>query len=155
MYENKEICSECDGACCKMMPGCCYPEDFGLPGDTSRLSEALRSGRYAIDWWEGDPRAGFDELSRAYHVRPAVRGYEGCLCDPSWGGLPCTFFVDSVGCSLSLLDRPRECRSLEPVVGDDACIMHDGCGKHSASIAWIPYTALLEEVIRQYQDGPW
>ena len=30
-YENKELCSDCGGKCCKRMSGICQPEDFGQP----------------------------------------------------------------------------------------------------------------------------
>ena len=55
MLENKEMCAKCGGRCCKRMPGANSPKDFGLPNE-SLLKQALESGNYAIDCWDGDPR---------------------------------------------------------------------------------------------------
>lgn len=92
MFVNKKICSECGGSCCKSMPGSCYPEDFGVQMGFSQLDKALLSGKYAIDWWDGDARDDKDELCRTYYVRPATKGMKGVLYDPSCGGV-CVFLA--------------------------------------------------------------
>lgn len=146
MYENKTICGECGGECCKHLPGACYPEDFGVPLDESRLAYALASGRYAIDWWEGDPRPDShdldDERDRTYFVRPATKGREGTRFDGSWGG-ECTF-LGSEGCDLPEDARPLECKSLEPRI-DGKCVMHNSRGKQEAAILWLEFEHLLDE----------
>jgi Fe-S-cluster containining protein len=145
-YENKTLCAECGGVCCKALPGGTFPEDFGMP-DEARLQAALASGRYAIDWWEGDVTGG--ERGQTYFVRPAVKGSEGELRDPAWGGT-CTFFIHGTGCELAFSDRPYECRFLEPmplVDGRPKCRMDYPCGvpcKKASAIAWVPYQYLLE-----------
>lgn len=121
-----------------------------------RLLLALRSGRYAIDWWEGDPRLEYHEdyLSSAEFVRPAVKGLEGYATDPTYGG-PCTF-LGSSGCELAHDDRPRNCRGLVPRVGDSCQERRaDGSavGKRDYILAWIPYLDLLEEVRREAKGG--
>jgi len=140
MFVNKEICSACGGKCCKDIPGCYYPEDFNMENGYSKLKEALKTGKIAIDWWEGDPREGKDEYTRGYFVRPATKWMEGVLYDPSWGG-ECIFLTNS-GCQLEEDKRPLNCRKLEP--GADKCIPHDGVSKRDAAIAWLPYYDFLD-----------
>ena len=114
-YVTPDICGPCGGQCCLKVPGANWPQDFGLPRIKKQLREALDSGRYAIDWWEGDPRHDYhddDEMGCAYFVRPAVKGMEGVLRDPTWGG-PCTFLEEGVGCVLDPKQRPRACRWLD------------------------------------------
>lgn len=132
-FLNKDLCSICDGECCKNMPGCNLPEDFGKSLYFSLL-EHFKTGKWAIDWWEGDPRKGKHELTRAFFIRPAIKNKTN-LFDPSWGG-ECVFFTSGVGCSLDDKKRPAECRLLEP--NSDRCIKHGG-SKQEASIAWIPF----------------
>lgn len=87
-YLKPEICALCGGACCRHMPGAAFPTDFGSPFNPRKLDEAIGSGYWAIDWWEGDPRIKKDELGRAYFVRARVKGKP--IIDPSWGG-ECVF----------------------------------------------------------------
>lgn len=136
MFDNKKICTDCGGACCKHLPGSAYPEDFG--NDFEQVKAALATGRWAIDWWDGDPRNGKDELGSANFVRPAIKGYEGRLYHGAWGG-ECTFLGPD-GCELKSKKRPRECRLLEPQEGKGKCKMHQNCGKQDAAIAWLPFT---------------
>jgi hypothetical protein len=143
--ENPTLCSSCGGKCCKQMPGITHPEDWGLPSDTSRLEAALNSGRWAIDWWEGDPENTTgdymkDNVDRAFYVRPATQGNEGLLMDASWGGA-CTFHSE-IGCTLSTNDRPKECRDLKPAEGG-SCSMTTEFTKRNAAIAWLPYNDFL------------
>jgi hypothetical protein len=145
MYENPELCKACGGECCRYLPGAAMPEDFGLPGEATSLLAALASGRWTIDWWEGDPRPGEDSLSHAYFVRPATKGNEGERYDPSWGGV-CTF-LSTDGCELPPEARPALCRFLEPRA-DGNCIKH-GVTKQEASIAWLDWADLLMD-----SDGP-
>ena len=141
MYENKKICSACGGQCCNTLPGACFPSDFNLPGDISFLETALKTGRWAIDWWEGDPRQGGNEYSRGFFVRPAIKGQEGKMFDGSWGGV-CTFLKNDC-CALDADKRPSNCRNLEPK--ESGCITHDD-SKRGAAIAWIPYYKILEDM---------
>jgi len=151
MYEVPEFCTACGGACCRQMPGATFPEDWGTPLDVQGLLEALRGGRWAIDWWEGDPRRDNPEvlLSRACYVRPATVEKIGRLYDASWGGV-CNFFTPGIGCQLPPNERPTECRYLEPADLDPVKGYHDckdhGKDKGQAAIAWIPYEDLLENI---------
>jgi len=143
-FQRPEICSQCGGKCCKRLPGTAHPSDFGLPS-TRRLSAALRSGRWAIDWWEGDPREDREEVKRGYWIRPATKGKEGELYDGSLGG-KCTFLTLR-GCELSPEDRPLQCRLLEPRPGGHGnCKAHHGFTKREDALAWEPYWDLLDNI---------
>jgi len=137
-FLNAQLCNNC-GACCKRQPGCNFPSDFESEDE---IVEALKSGRYAIDYWEGDPGDG-DERT-AYFVRPAVKGKEGILVDPAWGG-KCTFLTNK-GCELAPEQRPKQCLDLEPKK-DLECKIHNGSTKQNASIAWRIHHDLLESLI--------
>ncbi len=137
-FERPEVCGPCGGACCKTMPGHAFPSDLGAD-ISGELRARLATGKWAIDWWEGDPREGKDELDYAYYLRPATIGKEGQLEDASWGG-QCTFLRDD-GCSI-FDQRPTGCRGLEPAPGGDPskCQVRHGT-KRDAAIAWIPFHA--------------
>lgn len=152
---NPEICQECGGNCCQHMPGIAFPEDFGK----SRMQmlfymvEALSTGFWAIDWWDGDPRWNGDDrfesdLDQAYFIRPATVHAKGRLYDPSWGGV-CVLWSQKYGCSLKPEKRPRQCRMLKPVPlemreRNDGCKTAEENDKRSAAIAWIQYHDLIE-----------
>ena len=136
-FLNPEICKKCGGKCCKAMPGSAYPEDFKEPLFESLLS-AFKSGNWAIDWWEGDPREGKEEVDVAYYIRPRTKDNDA-LFDPSWGG-EC-IFLNNNGCILKPEERPQSCRLLEPQENGE-CI-HHGNIKRGAAIAWLPYTDII------------
>lgn len=148
--QDATACTACGGACCKAMPGGSHPNDWGAPNVAEmerRIAAALGSGRYAIDWWEGDPR-GLEEgdlgyVSQGFYIRPATKGKEGRVYDASWGG-ECTFLMPT-GCTLAHDARPLECRTLEPRY-PYRCEQHHG--KHATAVAWIEYHSLLENIVR-------
>jgi Fe-S-cluster containining protein len=142
VYLNPDLCAACGGSCCKQMPGSVHPADV----TRDQVRAMLASGRYAVDWWDGDPRSSADipdgqELAQAYFLRPATQGQEGCKYDPSWGG-PCTFLAED-GCTLVPSARPYQCRLLEPRP-KRKCIEHSA-GKSGIAVAWIPYQDWLTE----------
>jgi len=102
---------------------------------------AIKSGRYTIDYWHGDPRDDHEELDQVYFVRPAIKGNEGVLLDPAYGG-ECTFFKEGKGCQLPSDGRPFECRNLEPKwKKDGGCKAHTG--RREVSIMWIEHQDVL------------
>ena len=120
--------------------GAAYPEDFPTK---ELLASALKSGRWAIDWWEGDARPGMFELDVTMYVRPAVKGFEDQLRHTAWRG-ECTFLTPT-GCELTANQRPKECRYLKPEY--DAypkCKTHGGINKQTAAIAWLDRADELE-----------
>lgn len=134
--ENKEICTDCGGRCCKNYPGATVPADFGEDRDS--ILAALSSGKYTLDYCD------YVEGVRALLVRPAIVGNEGMLLDFNNSGR-CTFLTD-VGCSLGYSQRPTVCRDLEPVA-EAGCQSNWSKGK--ASLAWESYWLWLEELIEQ------
>lgn len=142
---NKRICSDCGGKCCKQAPGLVSPNDFPNQDTMVQdIADLLLSGRWAIDWWDGDPRDNGD-LCQVYYLRPAIVHYEGIPQHPSWGG-PCTFFNEGSGCDLAFANRPLQCRQLIP--------NYDGCtypsqdySKKSVVILWIPFQDQIKEAL--------
>ena len=127
------LCTPCGGMCCKTLPGSASPSDF--PTEELR-SEALSSGRWCIDWWEGDPREGKDEVDTAQYMRPATKGKEGKLFDPSWGG-ECTFLTEK-GCELTPDKRPAQCRAVVPHPNNDDCkVDNENFTRQAIAISWL------------------
>lgn len=148
VFVDPDLCGPCGGKCCKHYPGIAYPEDFGLP-DVGRLWTALLTRLWVVDWWEGDPRTGFDEYGRVCFVRPAMVGSIRWPEDPAWVGSPCVFLGPG-GCILSLDERPRGCCALEPLA-NSGCLDHSG-GKLGAAMAWLPYQHILSAVVSGIQE---
>ena len=144
---ESSLCRECNGRCCKGMPGAMSPIDVH-PLTKGRIVEMLLSGQYAIDYWEGDPREGEDEMSVAYFIRPAVAGCDK-LVDASWGG-PCGLFVDGTGCSLSYEDRPQACRSLQ--ADEDGHCRCEHNIKQQIAIDWLPYNDMIDACIKTVRE---
>lgn len=142
-YENASICAKCAGLCCKAYPGSTHPADFDKVTYSS-LVELLRSGLWAIDWWEGDARENGGRLPRTEYIRPAIKGEEDRIFHGAWGG-ECVFLTGS-GCKLALADRPTTCRTMEPTE-ERSCIDHSpGEGRNAkqrAALAWLPYRRIL------------
>jgi hypothetical protein len=140
-YENKIICSHCQGACCKRMPAPAMPEDFN-GANLNSLIEAFKSGKWAIDWLD---RAGLDEPTedtrdKAYFIRPRIKEQLE-LFDISKKG-ECIFLTE-IGCELALAKRPEGCRMLEPIESDK-CLQH-GPGVVIAAMAWMPFNEVIED----------
>jgi Fe-S-cluster containining protein len=134
---NDKTCSKCEGACCKKMPGILHPKDV------LDIGELLRSGDYAVDWWEGDPRKNKDDMEECYFIRPRVKDAE-TIFDPSWGG-ECVFLSEN-GCRLSFKDRPFGCRNLLPKKNDTGeCRDAAGREKREYAMLWIKYQDEIEK----------
>lgn len=173
--ENKSVCAECGGKCCKAYPGSMHPADviraagwLGVGTSRPTLDAALRivleTGQFCIDWWEGDVRrdetspvtkfAGpADALLVTQFVRPVVKGNYGRVRDATWGG-EC-IFLGKGGCMLSFADRPRDCRILRPVKAEGptvVCCYENPARwvnpKKAASFAWLPFQDTIDRVVR-------
>ena len=156
-YEHHELCAECGGKCCKQMPGAMYPED--VTADITNLVDGLKelfsTGKYVVDWWEGDPRELYDDdleyVDSGYYIRPRTIDDYGrfgnSLFCPSWGSR-CVFLTET-GCRLEPQKRPKVCRSLEPLGDPDKCIMHDGASKQDAAREWIPYHEQIHKAAKE------
>lgn len=135
--ENKVICKECGGHCCKSMPGI-----YG-PGQ-------VRKGKFdpktmVIDIIERRGRNGWT----TYRViRP--RGekdtdkVQTCLYPPN----RCMHLTDA-GCALPWEKKPLQCKALVPHVDKTkgiVCVMADGAKDKSLYKAWKKRQAELEEI---------
>ncbi len=147
---NTSICTDCGGKCCQKCPGIARPDDFG-PVETlqATLESYLRTGFWAVDWWEGDPRENGD-LSCVRYIRPAIVGHKGETRHPAWGGT-CILWSSDNGCSLPFNRRPYECRNLIPAAGGrENC---HGINKKETVLTWTPFqsqiVAAMEAVERE------
>jgi hypothetical protein len=172
-----EACAKCKGACCKHIPGETVPRQWMLsqePGsqgylaiDWDKVEEAFLSGKWVIDWWEGDPRNDSYEdgsITTAPYIRPRHSGSRVGLIDtlifPTGS---CAFLTES-GCSLPEVSDPNDPTSLERPAGctnlvakieekDDGkierhCDYPDGKHfKREAAILWIPFRERLLEAV--------
>ncbi len=140
VFKRPDLCKPCGGACCKSLPGAAFPHDFKLSAgdDLAPVREALKSGLWSLDWWDGDPRDDRDDVGRAIFLRP--RTVSGGAVDPSWGGR-CSWLGDD-GCRFPR-NRPSGCRGLEPTT--TRCVVRHS-SKQEAAIAWLPLSAELERI---------
>lgn len=145
-FINEKLCKACGGQCCTKLPGATLPEDF-KPNLQRNLKKALKSGYYAIDWWEGDALEQDTEKGRSYFIRPATKEKKGVLLDPSWGGT--CIFLGPNGCKLPFDSRPSGCKMLEPKPKGTRCIPR-GASKQDSAVAWLKYESLIERIIKSY-----
>lgn len=122
------------------------PVDFGKDKKTVvvNFEKALRSGKYAIDWWES--------TQRGYFIRPAIKGITD-IFDGAWKG-ECIFLTPT-GCELSYKLRPTGCRLLEPSKSlSERCQSHGGT-KEEAKKAWRLYRKMIIKIGKQIEieDG--
>jgi len=146
-YEKPSICAKCKGVCCKGIPGACYPKDFSY--NTDNIFQALKSGLYSIDSWEGSLDGKDKPYYCFYFIRPAIKGYEGSIYHPSWGG-EC-IFLTSKGCKLPADKRPAECGLIEPKE-NGPCIGHNNAGKEESARRWDSYNPWLNSLIYPEED---
>lgn len=153
VFSDMEACAACGGYCCTTMAGATFPEDF-KPNFYQSVRKAMASGRWSIDWWEGDPRIGRDQFGQVYYVRPRHKtsGILAKVVDPSWEGT-CNFLTET-GCELPYEKRPSECRHLEPKSPyPESCEQH-GHSKENAAVAWMPHQRLLRKLVEEYKEVP-
>ena len=149
MFDHPRVCADCGGICCKRGAGCAMPDDFSDRAGRFRpemLRAALATDMWAMDWWEGDPRARRrgDTSSSVEFIRPRYVGEP--VVNGSWGGR-CVFLgID--GCDLAPGKRPTGCRMLEPKPGR-LCVEHGG-GKRQSAVAWMKHGALLKELVEEF-----
>lgn len=145
--ENRELCSMCNGACCKRMPGIVHPKQLKTI-DKKSLFLLYQNG-YQFDYYEYDD----DDNKKGYYLRPQTTKSIGQLVDPSWGGT-CIFFEDHLGCKLSFDQRPLQCQTLIPQKEDNEYKCHTDNSspvktKLDYAKAWEPYETLIQEIITE------
>lgn len=140
MYLNKELCSACQGSCCKNYPGIYNPEDFKKEIKVNFVLYLLASGKISIDYWEGK--------TEIYFLRPRRKGALNKAIDNDYGSGECINLTDS-GCSLKEKDKPEQCKTLEPKLGEDGefdCVQH--ISKQQMVQKWFPHQKVLREVVK-------
>lgn len=141
--ENFEICSSCNGKCCKYMPGIVSP--FQYKEITEELLKSLLENGYQFDYWEGDINSESQGIT-AYYLRPQTKTSIGRKVDPSWGG-ECVFFTNNKGCSKKFEDRPIQCQTLLPNQ-ISSCKPEKGAKiKKELIEEWLPYNNIILKVI--------
>lgn len=149
-YYNYELCKACGGQCCTRCAGSYIPSDFKEPITPEFIVGLLKSGKFAIDWWDGDAMGKGG--SSTHYIRPrhvnegAIRG--------SWGGV-CVNWHKTNGCSLTEQDRPFQCRKLVPtLVGKDdykcKTKKEDKASKQDCAIAWYNHQEVIQKAKHLY-----
>lgn len=144
--EDKDICAECGGCCCKSYAGAYHPADFRHEITEEFLESlfdpAIEIPPVSIDWYEN-----FEEPDRkGFYIRPRHVG--GDEVDPSYGA-SCALLTPT-GCSLDWDHRPWQCRALKPEK-NHVCGGPDG--KRLAAEAWDPYHDILEKLYNKYNKN--
>lgn len=147
LVENKRICAECKGQCCKGFGCHAAPSDVfkGEEPTVEALRAYMATKNFTIDHWEGDPRfeQDIDELDRVFFIRARNRN-EGYVSHfMSFG--PCALLT-SKGCKLSFEERPTGGKSLVPSEDHHCKVTYS---KEQCCIDWIPYQSIIEEVLEE------
>jgi hypothetical protein len=127
-YENYEICSKCNGMCCRS-GGCIISPDQFEEFNKDVLKALIFSGIVMIDWWDGDPREDFDENPTEYEKKILEE----------------TKYIE-IGCANEAYYlRMREIRDKEYEFQKGSygsqCILHAAYGKCPIPICKRPYEA--------------
>lgn len=149
MFLEPDICTPCGGKCCKHYAGGTYPNQWGINEHEiyCNVLIALRSRKYAIDYWEGDVSID-DPLSQVYYVRPAHTNAIGDIVDSSWGGR-CVMLTE-IGCSLSTDKRPMECLGLKPATNGNCTSVHSN--KAEVCRQWLGFQHILVQIIGELNN---
>ena len=137
---NPVICSSCEGVCCKNQPGVTAPRQWGDTTEemVKNLTSAFASGRWAVDWWEGDTESGGD-LNDVYFVRPhAVGYYQDTLFHGAGHDRQCNF-LGKTGCELTPEARPDGCLQLVPTPSHKNCLPEGAPSKREYAVMWRTY----------------
>lgn len=147
-HANFEVCSKCNGRCCKSHPCHVFPEDFDkITVDT--VIKKLQEG-YCLDYWENVKK---DDERTYWYIRPSVKGKQHLLVDATWGG-ECIFFENGKGCVLSERQRPSGGKALIPRKKPELeCKEIEGYSKEDCYKLWLPYNDILEEAKKRLDNG--
>lgn len=162
--EAPDHCGLCKGQCCKNLAGSYTPEDIGTI-TPEHILDLLNTGKYAIDWWDGDARftlvdtSRYYNLSRTYYLRPRHRNLPAIakLNDPDHAPSTCINLTPK-GCSLSFKERPYQCKALIPNFNKETnepnCMIKrdDMASRQDIAIMWVPYQKVLEKAMELYKD---
>jgi len=149
-HYDYDMCKKCGGLCCLKMSGSYIPSDFKTEITIEFIVKLLDSGKYSVDWWEGDVLDN-DLVDRSYYLRP--RHIDSPSIDPSFGGI-CNHWKTNTGCSLPESDRPHQCRMLVPAF-EIGCVAHplSKATKKDCAIAWYEFIDKIEIAIAKHKKN--
>jgi hypothetical protein len=165
LYENKALCKECGGECCRSM-GCHFsPLDFEFLKEYDKIEEfseryliirdylrdEIEKRHISIDWWGGDPEDENFEESKGFHLQYTtdipyycrtyflrMRHKGANIVDPSYGGT-CSIWDEENGCPIEFKKRPMGARMLIP--NKDGCVTQ--YTNQQCAIDWEKYNDVL------------
>lgn len=150
--ENKELCGQCWGKCCKSSPWQYVPSDF-IWEITWSLVKSLLDGwkvQMVHTWdvydgltWETYRNNGL------YVLKPALRRLSG---DWDFTEKAACINHSVYWCELSFRQRPFECRALIP--NETYNCWYTKIDRISIDSAWRPYQEVLEQVILNQPPHP-
>lgn len=144
--ENKAVCTECGGRCCKRM-GCeVLPEDviawYGAV-TIDVLRSMLRSGDFSIDWYERFRSKSYG-TTNGYYIR--ARNVGAPVVDPAYAGHVCAALTPT-GCKFDFEHRPTGGRALIPHAKGNCTSPYT---KLVVANAWDKYHKLLEKLFHEF-----
>lgn len=143
LKEDKEMCKECGGCCCKSMGCHISPFDLKEVSVESIISLITESNCVSIDWWEGNPNTGNHDDTRTYFLR--IKNNNSKVIDPSFGGV-CSILTDK-GCPLPFEYRPKGARDLVPAYIDCEAYYSKQC----CAIDWYNYQNVMKAVYSYFE----
>lgn len=154
-YQNPSMCSICMSPCCTHGSGSTAPEDFGanphLPRSENetillpRITTALLSGKWFIDWTDEDTKPYELLLVRPQHLGQTDLIY------PAFGGICIFLSSNDTGCLLPFRKRPWQCRMIEPKrVLTASCKSH--VDKYDCAKTWTPYQHIIQSALKNAQQ---
>lgn len=110
--EDRKVCAECKGQCCRIKPGMFIPEDFVHCENES--THLINLGIAQVDYDERILNKSDNEwdIKITYYVRPKRSSDTGIFDRSSMPGI-CIHYGEG-GCRLDWKYRPAECRGLVP-----------------------------------------
>lgn len=177
LFEQPQICSNCigHGLCCQRSACNCHPTDFD--NDISKMEEALKTGKYAIDFtrdtpdafiYKGmyitlDPEHILSTDKEALYIRPRNRGRPIVdivhpLEDGNEG--PCVLWSYEKGCELPYEERPMFGRHMIACPNPMLCSSYYDLTGERGMIKklvkdWKPYTMELFKLAQKFFDPNW
>lgn len=147
LNENRTVCKECGGQCCKSMGCHISPNDLREITVESVIALMDETNCISIDWYEGHP-IDKDKCGPCYFLR--IKNQGANMIDPSWGGQCC--LLQSDGCPLLFQYRPMGGRTLQPNDDGKATECAVGYSKKQCAIDWLPYQDVLTKVYDHYKS---
>lgn len=143
-YENKELCRECGGKCCKKSGCDYYPSDFEVLNKSAVL-ELLKTGNVSIvsALIFSKTKEGKDVVSPFLYLR--ARNEDRDVIDLFSMKRQCSMLTPT-GCSYDLENRPAGGVNLIP--GKDIC--KPLLNQADELKKWTPYQNMLSKIVTRY-----